>query len=203
MTMSRIRDQFPRTDPAAPLASAPMGDLDPFVVFTQLRANGPFLYAGWLEAPDPEMALLLARDHYGRDQVCTAVRVIHRADLESSDGLYTLALPPSDGTEWLVATQKRPGDIFIEMGRVRAAGPAAAMDAARASVPGAGTAHVIWVIPADRAVTTAPDDLIWRTTDQTYRLARGYRRDVREKWTRFRDESALADYERDDLTEEF
>jgi len=45
--------------------------------------------------------------------------------------------------------------------------------------------------------------VIWRFSDQTYRMARGYSKDVREKWTKFRDEGALHEYEKDDLKEAF
>jgi hypothetical protein len=45
--------------------------------------------------------------------------------------------------------------------------------------------------------------VIWRTTDQSYRLARGYSKDVREKWKQFRGDDDLTEYEKDDLKEAF
>jgi 1,2-phenylacetyl-CoA epoxidase PaaB subunit len=80
--------------------------------------------------------------------------------------------------------------------------PQAAIDAARKSIKQATNAHAVWVAPADRILSTH-EELIWRHTDQSYRLARGYGREVRAKWIAFRDEKQLAEYERDDLQEAF
>ena len=55
----------------------------------------------------------------------------------------------------------------------------------------------------DAIASTDADDLIWRYTDQTYRLARGYGKEVRDKWEKLREEKALEEYERDDLKETF
>ena len=61
--MSKIRQHPPITSPpphpGAPLAVSPTGDLKPYVVFTQLKAGGPYIYAGWLEAADDAMAAQL------------------------------------------------------------------------------------------------------------------------------------------------
>jgi len=67
----------------------------------------------------------------------------------------------------------------------------------------AHTAHCVWVVAPRHIHTTADDELIWRYSDQSYRLARGYGRDVRAKWIAFRDEKKLAEYEKDDLAEAF
>ena len=40
-------------------------------------------------------------------------------------------------------------------------------------------------------------------TDQTYRLARGYAKAVREKWETLRTQRDLETYEKDDLKETF
>jgi hypothetical protein len=45
--------------------------------------------------------------------------------------------------------------------------------------------------------------MIWRETDQTYRLARGYSKGVKEKWTQIRKRQDLETYEKDDLKETF
>lgn len=220
--MSRIREQFIAPS-QEPLAVEPTGDLRPFVIFTQLRENGPFIYAGWLEAADGDMALAFAREHYGQDQECVNVLAISREHITSSDGLYREDIETTQhqgheasGDQGLrtlktatphspfrVFTQKKPGDLWIEAGSVEATIPTEALNKARAEIRAAKGAHVIWVVRNAHLIVTDSDDLIWRHTDQSYRLARGYGRTVRAKWIAFRDEKQLAEYEKDDLQEAF
>ena len=54
------------------------GDLTAFVVFTQAKRGDPHVYAGWLDAADPVMALKFAREHYGQDQQCVNIWVVPR-----------------------------------------------------------------------------------------------------------------------------
>jgi 1,2-phenylacetyl-CoA epoxidase PaaB subunit len=197
--MSKIREQFNKP-PDAPLAVESTGDLKPYVVFTQLKANGPYLYAGWLEAVDDDMAMAFSKEHYGQDQECVNIQAIRREHITSSDGLY-LAKDLREGS-FAVFTQKRAGDMWLSAGTLDSAAPQAAIDAARASIRQAAGAHAIWVVPIDKIISTH-GDMIWRHTDQSYRLARGYGREVRAKWIAFRDEKQLAEYEKDDLAEAF
>ncbi|MCI0674433.1 MAG: hypothetical protein L0Y42_01505 [Phycisphaerales bacterium] len=229
--MSKIREQF-ESPPPTPLEVQATGDLKPYVIFTQLKVNGPYIYAGWLEAADDGMAMEFAKEHYGQDQECVNVIAIRRGDITSSDGLYP-PLPLGEGSgvragsapatqtgreptertpspqpspkgrgSFAVFTQKRAGDLWLSAGTVDAAKPQAAIDAAREKIKQAKAAHAIWVVRADQLISTH-GDLIWRYTDQSYRLARGYGREVRAKWIAFRDEKQLAEYERDDLQESF
>jgi 1,2-phenylacetyl-CoA epoxidase PaaB subunit len=101
-----------------------------------------------------------------------------------------------------VFTQKRAGDLWLSAGTIDAANPQAAIDVARQSIKQATSAHAIWVVAED-AILSTHHDLIWRHTDQSYRLARGYGREVRAKWIAFRDVSKLAEYEKDDLQDAF
>jgi 1,2-phenylacetyl-CoA epoxidase PaaB subunit len=196
--MSKIREQF-AAPPPTPLAVEPTGDLKPYVIFTQLRANGPYIYAGWLEAADDDMAMAFAKEHYGQDQECVNIQAIRREDITSSDGLYTGSA--ANGS-YSVFTQKKAGDLWLSAGTVDEATPQAAIETARKVIKQAAAAHAIWVVPVDRIISTH-GDLIWRHTDQSYRLARGYGREVRAKWIAFRDEKKLAEYEKDDLAEAF
>jgi 1,2-phenylacetyl-CoA epoxidase PaaB subunit len=198
--MSKIREQFDRP-PQTPLEVYPTGDLRPFVIFTQLKKGGPHIYAGWLEASDADMAMAFAKEHYGQDQECVGIWAIDRANLTSSDGLY-VARDNARG-DFVILTQKKAGDLFLEAGRVEAASPAVAIEAARATNRMAQHAHCIWVVAHQHILKTAENELIWRFTDQSYRLARGYGREVRAKWVAFRDEKKLAEYEKDDLAEAF
>jgi 1,2-phenylacetyl-CoA epoxidase PaaB subunit len=196
--MSKIREQF-TAPPATPLDVEPTGDLKPYVIFTQLRSEGPYIYAGWLEAADDDMAMAFAKEHYGQDQECVNIQAIRRTDITSCDGLYTGG---STSGNFAVFTQKKAGDLWLGAGNVDGTKPQAALEAARAKFKQAATAHAIWVVPVDRIISTH-NDLIWRHTDQSYRLARGYGREVRAKWIAFRDEKQLAEYEKDDLAEAF
>ena len=199
--MSKLRQQLDLSNTDSPIDAAPIGDLKPYVVFTQLKENGPHIYAGWLEAVDDEMAMSLSKEHYGRDQEFVGIWAIQRDDLHSSDGLYAMNQPAGDAT-YAVFTQKRAGDVFLEAGQVQASSPENAIEAARAK-PQAAKAHCVWVTPMEGIITTEPGELIWRHTDQTYRLARGYTKGVKEKWKQFRGDDALKEYEKEDLKEEF
>jgi 1,2-phenylacetyl-CoA epoxidase PaaB subunit len=197
--MSKIREQF-TAPPPEPLQVEPTGDLKPYVIFTQLRANGPYIYAGWLEAADDDMAMAFAKEHYGQDQECVNIQAIRREHMTSSDGLY--ASTRSGAGKFQVFTQKNAGDLWITWETIDAATPEAAIDAARKTLKQAASAHAIWVVAQNDIISTH-NELIWRHTDQSYRLARGYGRDVRAKWIAFRDEKQLAEYEKDDLAEAF
>lgn len=197
--MSKIREQF-QVPPATPLAASPTGDLKPYVIFTQLKAKGPYIYAGWLEAADDDMAMAFAKEHYGQDQECVNIHAIRREHITSSDDLYRSSSDKSGKFE--VFTQKRAGDLWLGAGTVDGAKPQAAIEAARKSIKQAAGAHVVWVVAQNNIISTH-NDLIWRYTDQSYRLARGYGREVRAKWIAFRDEKQLAEYEKDDLADAF
>lgn len=216
--MSKIREQFV-APPQSPLEVSPTGDLRPFVIFTQLRKGGPHIYAGWLEAADAGMAMDFAKEHYGQDQECVGIWAIERTHVTSSDGLYTASPNLSSAgatfshsqesenvsgrTAFAMFTQKKAGDLFLEAGVIEADSPQRAIDEAKKSNRMAQNAHCVWAVATPHILTTADDELIWRFTDQSYRLARGYGREVRAKWIAFRDEKKLAEYEKDDLAEAF
>lgn len=201
--MSKIREQIETSSSDTPIDAEPLGDLKPYVIFTQLKDGGPHIYAGWLEAADDEMAVLLAKEHYGQDQECVNIWAIERPNIASSDGLYALDDDAAKSRTWIAFTQKKAGDLFLEAGEVEAETAAAAIDAARSAKPQAKKAHCVWVVSKNDVVSTRSDEVIWRYTDQTYRLARGYTKEVKEKWQRFRAEDALREYEKEDLKEEF
>jgi len=196
--MSKLRDQVPLTD--RDIATPPEPDLLPFVIFTQLKEGGPFHYAGWVDAVDVEMAVQFAREHYGQDQACTRIWAIGRPALAGTDPDY----PPSADTgperTWEVFVQRKAGDGYVSSGAVTATSQTGAVEAARRAHP---DANLLWVAAHDDIVATDADDLIWRYTDQSYRLARGYSAEVRDKWEKIRAERDLREYERDDLKEAF
>lgn len=198
--MSKLR-QAPPT-PKGDL-SPPGHDMRAYVVFTQLNDKVPHVYAGWLDAPDDHVALNFAREHYGRDQECVSLWLAPREFVAGMRINAEASAEPVAEREYRLFTQKESGDQHREATVVRADCAARALEIARRELPNAAELHSIWAIPVVEIIATAPGEMIWRTTDQTYRLARGYSRTVREKWEQIREEKALREYEKSDLTEAF
>jgi ring-1,2-phenylacetyl-CoA epoxidase subunit PaaB len=67
------------------LALPPEPDAQPFEVFVQLARGKPHVHAGTVDAPDAEMALQFAREHYGQDQACVHIWVVPRAAMLGTD----------------------------------------------------------------------------------------------------------------------
>jgi len=200
--MSKIRQNVAVTE--GELNTPPEGDLRAYVIFTQLKAGGPFIYAGWLDAPDDEMALILAREHYGQDQKCTAIWAMPREFVGGlRENVEAAQQPVSEPRQYQIFTQQNAGDQHISSIRVTATSAAEAIEQAKGEVEGARDMHNLWAVPVEEIVATAEGDLIWRHTDQSYRLARGYSKDVRRKWETIREERDLEQYEKDDLKETF
>jgi 1,2-phenylacetyl-CoA epoxidase PaaB subunit len=199
--MSKIRQNVPeRTDD---LETPAERDLTPWVIFTQLRADGPFVYAGWLDAADVEMALLFAREHYGQDQKCTAIWAAPQALVGGLRINAVAAAEEVPSRHYQIFTQANAGDQHLSSITIEATCAADAITAAVAKIPGAADMHNLWAIPCEAIAATDDSDLIWRHTDQSYRLARGYSREVRTKWEKVREEQALREYEKEELTEMF
>ena len=59
------------------------------------------------------------------------------------------------------------------------------------------------VVPRSAIHATAPGQLIWRTHDQTYRMARGYTKLVRTKWEAVRNAEDIDEYRKDDIKDHF
>ena len=65
--------------------------------------------------------------------------------------------------------------------------------------------YTIWTAPISKLTKIdGASDMIWReTTDQGYRLPRGYSRVVRQKWDALRAKQAVDTYQEEDLKETF
>jgi 1,2-phenylacetyl-CoA epoxidase PaaB subunit len=199
--MSKIREQV--ETPTSDLDAPAEGDLDAFVIFTQRSEDAPHIYAGWLDAADGEMALQFACEHYGQDEQCVHIWAAPRdfvGGLRVNREAQTETVPERD---YQLFGQREAGDQHVSGPTVRATCAAEAIDLAPTVLPGAADMHNVWAIPCDELLGTTPGDVIWRHTDQSYRLARGYSKEVRAKWQRVREARALAEYERDDLKEAF
>ena len=130
MGLSRIRADIP--DFAADAPESDGAAFKTYEVFIQLERGKPHVYAGSIDAADDPMALMFAREHYGRDQKCAQ----------------------------------------------------------------------IWVVPRDAILRTDYDkDLVYRLTDQSYRMAWGY--NVGQKWREFRAAKDVEEYQKEDIKEYF
>ncbi len=114
-----------------------------------------------------------------------------------------LATPPEgDARPYEVFIQLQRGKPHVHAGTVDAVDAAMAMQFAREHYGRDQPCVHIWVVPREAMVGTDYDhDLLWRTTDQSYRLARGY--SVRRKWEQFRSRKDVDEYEKGDLKEAF
>ena len=202
--MSKIRErQFDHDGDLAP----PTPDTGHWVVYTQKKAESPFKWAGSLNAPDLDLAMQFAGEHYGLDEACIAV-LAHHAD-DATDGPCGLEpLEPGDeagddGSSWSVFALPRRGGNLQQAGTVQA--PDARTAIARATKAFAdGKIVQVRVVPTDKLYLSAGESsLIWRLHDMDYKFARGYSKDVRAKWTRIRDEQTYEDYRKEDIHTHF
>ena len=205
--MSKIRQRdFTFSDELPPHAD---GTVLSFVVYTARKDGAPHRYAGYLNAPDSGLAMEFACEHYGQDEACTEIW-IHLAEDIHETPCADDAIDPATGNDgddvttdpaWVAFTQKRRGDIHIEAGTLHAPDATAALSKAVAR-HGAGTVQVR-VVAMDRIDVTEPEQLIWRTHDQTYRLARGYSKSVRAKWDAVRKREDVDEYTKEDIENHF
>ena len=199
--MSKLREQVELA--TGELETPPEEDLKGYVVFPQLKAGQPHLYAGYLDAADDDMALIFAREHYGQDQECVGLWVVPVESISGTDAAHPASHDVGAVEMYQVFIQSRRGAGHVSAEAVQARSPAEAIAGAQRIHSESSKYFTLWVAPQHLIAATRPGDLIWRFSDQTYRLARGYSKEVREKWTRFRDESDLKEYEKDDLKEAF
>jgi phenylacetate-CoA oxygenase PaaH subunit len=199
--MSKVRENIDITE--GELESPPEGDFAPYVIFTQLSADGPHVYAGWVDAIDDKMALQFAREHYGQDQKCVSIWAVPRPAISGTGEVYPTSGEDGPTRTFEIFTQQRPGDQHVGAGSVQAANSEQALEAARQRHSPSQRLHSIWVVPRDQIAATRKGDVIWRLTDQDYRMARGYATGVRDKWEKIRARRDLEEYEKEDLKEMF
>jgi len=202
--MSKVRQRELTFGEALP---DPTPDARHWVIYTRRRDGVPFKWAGYIDAPDVELALQYAREHYGLDEACVGILTHEHED--AVDGEYGLdPLVPGDasgddGDPWTVFTLDRRGGNHLTAGTVRAPDAETAIQRARTTFAD-GRICNLRVVPADKIhETTADDMVIWRHHDMDYKLARGYSKVVRAKWTRIRDTKAYEQYQQEDIGEHF
>ena len=188
----------PRINPPKQTGDLSFPEVDSFPiweVFTQKRPTKEHVHAGSLSAPDASLAQQFAREHYGQDQVCISLWVGTRSDFLAVDG-------KQDTYE--VFVQWESGDRHIHIGTVEASNGQDAKSKCESQFLDDKPFFSVWSISAsDLTVIDEKDNLIWRTTDQTYRLASGYSRVVRKKWDAIREAEAVDAYQEEDLKDTF
>lgn len=105
----------------------------------------------------------------------------------------------------------RPFEVFIQLQRGKPHAHAGTVDAvdieqalqyAREHYGRDQPCVHVWVCPREAMLGTDYDkDVVFRLTDQSYRLARGYQ--VRKRWEQFRARKDVDEYEKGDLKEAF
>ena len=188
----------PRINPPKQTGDLSFPEVDSFPiweVFTQKRPTKEHVHAGSLSAPDASLAQQFAREHYGQDQVCVSLWVGTRSDFLAVDG-------KPDTYELFV--QWESGDRHIHIGTVEASNGQDAKSKCESQFLDGKPFFSVWSIGvSDLTVIDEKDNLIWRTTDQTYRLASGYSRVVRKKWDAIREAEAVDAYQEEDLKDTF
>ncbi len=56
-----------------------------YEVFHQTKKGDPHMYVGSVHAPDPEMALHMARDQFARRLKCVSLWVVRTTDITATD----------------------------------------------------------------------------------------------------------------------
>ena len=101
-----------------------------------------------------------------------------------------------------VFIQLERGKPHVYAGSVDAADAAMALRFAREHYGRDQPCVQVWVCPRDAIARTEYDkDVVWRLSDQSYRLAKGYA--VAQKWKKFRAERDYEEYRREDIKEHF
>lgn len=111
--------------------------------------------------------------------------------------------PTGDMKAYEVFIQLERGRPHAHAGSLEAVDDAMALAFARDHYGRDQPCVQVWVVPRDAIqVLDAGHEVIWRLTDQSYRQAKGYAA-VRKKWEKFRKNTDLEQYQKDDLKEGF
>jgi ring-1,2-phenylacetyl-CoA epoxidase subunit PaaB len=141
--------------------------LPSYIVFDQPAAGKPAFYAGAVHAPDPEMALLNARDVFARREDHVRLWVVRESQIyaktveelsESATNKPTdqrTNQPTNEPTPYLVFQKTVHKGTLVQVGEVDAPDPTAAMTQATETYPNP-KALVWWVFPASAIHRTDP-----------------------------------------------
>jgi len=149
------------------------------------------------------LGLTYAREHYGQDEECISIWLAPIEAIAANEPSHPPGSSSGADRPFEVFVRQSEGGVHVHHRSVNADCAKSALEKATKSVPKASDSHSIWVIDAKGITATDPDDLIWRHVSQDYRMARGYSRDVREKWERIRAVEEVDRYQSEDLKETF
>jgi ring-1,2-phenylacetyl-CoA epoxidase subunit PaaB len=130
-------------------------------VFEKPGPQATFIHAGSVHAPDRELALLIARDVFGRRPTRTAMWIAPAAAICSRTAEEMAAeqqIEPSDSgqaVEFQVFAKTRQNGVCVHQGSVLANGPQAALAKALAAFPDV-IALVWWLIPDEALIKSDP-----------------------------------------------
>ena len=191
---SKARSNLPET--TGELSTGEVAPFPSWEVFTQKKLGDIHLHAGSLSAPDANFAQMFAREHYGQDQECISLWVGPREIFTASDG----------GQEtYEIFVQWVAGGRNEHVGEVEAENGTDAKTKCVVQFIGDKEYFTIWSAPNSLLIKIdSATDMIWReTTDQNYRLAKGYSRVVRQKWDAIRAGEAVDKYQEEDLKDTY
>ncbi|MBI3410802.1 MAG: hypothetical protein HY040_20895 [Planctomycetes bacterium] len=110
--------------------------------------------------------------------------------------------PEGDATPFEVFIQLLRGKPHVHAGTVDAVDSEMALQFAREHYGQDQACVHIWVVPRSAMLGTDYEhDVIWRSTDRSYKLARGYQ--VHNRWRQFRSKEDVKEYEKEDLKEHY
>jgi phenylacetate-CoA oxygenase PaaH subunit len=192
--LSAARTNVP--EPTGELSTTEVDNFPIWEIFTQKKTGDAHQHAGSLSAPDATMAQHFAREHYGQDQECISIWVVQRNTFVSDEGTQET---------YEVFVQWKAGDRHEHVGEVEAGNGTEAKESCIAQFVDEKPYYTIWTSPISMLTKIdGSTDMIWReTTDQGYRLPRGYSRVVRQKWDALRAEKTVDTYQEEDLKETF
>ncbi len=160
-----------------------------FQVFLQEKEGSPHQDVGSVHAPDPELALLNARDVFVRRPECINLWVVPvsaifsktRQELQSVDreaeAFASMPGDPGARIEYQVFCKIRPAGTHTWVGQVWAASPVMAITEALQRFSGLTQPFSWWVFPSNQMVQNDPQDLesmFLPAKDKPFRISTNY-----------------------------
>lgn len=135
-----------------------------YQVFVQERPGEPFQDAGSVHAPDPEMALLNARDVFARRPECSAMwvaradRIYSRTREQLSDWEDDTEQEGGPQEEYYIFCKKKSAGTQTLLGKLEAPGPAEALKRAIEHYKVTPKPFLWWALPAGEVFKSSPED---------------------------------------------
>ncbi len=177
-----------------------LDQLETFEVFSIMKENKPFTHVGIVHAPDEEMALVFAKEQYGRRDSTLAMCIANSSNVlvspftDNNQNLYDF-LEPSKALEDSVSEYQvfhlyKRGKQHQHVGEAEGKGYEDALNRAKEQYDGSKPVLNIWLIKSEHLLSTDEEDAqIWATTpEKKFREATDYR--AADKIKRFKQEKA-------------